>query len=347
MKKRLGIVFGGQSSEYPVSLHSAGSFLRNLHADEYDITLIGIAQDGQFYLYDGSIEDLENDQWKEQAKPAAWVYQGIMDLENRKLIPLDVGFPVVHGKNGEDGALQGLLQMLNIRCVGCDVLSSAINMDKELTHVVLRDAGLPAADFVCLRAGEANPTFEEIREIIPLPWVVKPCNAGSSFGVHFVSNEEEFAAAAEDAFKYDGKGKILVEKAIDGIEIGCAVMGNHDIFAGSIDEVETTRQFYDYEGKYELQGTRIVCPARISDELAKKAQKLAVETYKAMNCQGMARVDMFLQPDGELMINEINTIPGFTATSRYPGMMKDAGKEFGDLIDELIALSFEKPVGVC
>ena len=347
MKKRLGVVFGGQSSEYSVSLHSAGSFLHSLHEDQYDLTLIGIAPDGQFYIYDGSIEDLEHDHWKEHARPAAWVYQGVLDLEKQELHPLDVVFPVLHGKNGEDGAIQGLLQMLNIHYVGCDVLSSAMNMDKEIMHILLRDANIGAADYVCLKKNEPMPSFEELCERMPLPWVVKPCNAGSSYGVSFVENKEQFGQAVEEAFKYDGRGKILVEEAIDGFEIGCAVMGNDDVFAGSVDEIETSRHLFDFEGKYEMTDAAIYCPARISKEEFETARALAKDAYKAMNCQGLARVDMFRKTDGTIIINEINTIPGMTATSRYPSMMKDAGKEFADLIDELIDLAMEKPVGVC
>lgn len=344
----LGVVFGGQSSEYSVSLHSAASFLRALHLDEYEtVILIGIDQDGQTYLYEGSIDELEHDHWKEHAVPAAWLKGGLLPLDGRKPIALDVVFPVMHGKNGEDGAIQGLLQMMNIHVVGCDVLGSALCMDKELMHIVLHDAGIPAADYVCLKENRENPSFEEIEKKIPLPWIVKPCNAGSSYGVHFVQNKDEFEEAVEDAFKYDGRGKILVEKAIDGFEIGCAVMGNQDVFAGSVDEIQTSHAIFDFDGKYDMVDSAIYCPAHISEDEFEAARELAKKTYEAMNCMGMARVDMFRQKDGSIVVNEINTIPGFTATSRYPTMMKEAGKEFGDLIDELIALSMERPVGVC
>lgn len=348
MKKiNLGVIFGGQSSEYSVSLHSAGSFLRELNRDRYSLTMIGIDQDGQTWLYEGSIEDLEHDHWKEHAVPAAWVKSGILPLDGREAIELDAAFPILHGKNGEDGAIQGLLQILNIHCAGPDVLSSALCMDKELMHIVLRDAGIPAAPYICLKANEEQPSFEEIQKTIALPWVVKPCNAGSSYGVHFVENEEQFEEAVRDAFKYDGRGKILVEKAVDGFEIGCAVMGNDELFAGSVDEIETGGAVFDFEGKYEMVDSAIYCPARISKEDFDSARALAVKTYKAMGCQGMARVDMFRLKDGSIIINEINTIPGFTATSRYPSMMKEAGKPFTALIDELVDLALEKPVGVC
>ncbi len=346
-KLNLGVVFGGQSSEYSVSLHSAASFLRELHKDNYNLTLIGIDQDGQPWLYEGSIDDLEHDHWKHAATPAAWVKGGLLPLDGREAIGLDVVFPVVHGKNGEDGAIQGLLQMLNIHFVGCDVLSSALCMDKELMHIVLTEAGLPSAPYICLKKNACNPSFEEIEKEIPLPWIIKPCNAGSSYGVHFVDSKEQFDRACEDAWKYDGRGKILVEKAVDGFEIGCAVMGNDEVFAGSVDEIETSHPVFDFEGKYEMVDSNIYCPARISKEEFEAARTLAKNAYKAMGCQGLARVDMFRLKDGSVIVNEINTIPGMTATSRYPSMMKEAGKPFAGLIDELIALAMEKPVGVC
>lgn len=343
----LGVVFGGQSSEYSVSLHSAASFLRQLHQDKYDVTMIGISPEGGFYIYKGDIDHVEHDTWLESAQPAAWVHQGIVPLGSDQVIPLDVVFPVMHGKNGEDGAMQGLLQMMDIHYVGCDVLASAMCMDKEIMHILLEEAGIPSARYICLKADQPMPSFEEIEKEIPLPWIVKPCNAGSSYGVSFVDSRDQFHQACQEAFRYDGRGKILVEEAIDGFEIGCAVMGNKDLFTGSVDEIEIGGPIFDFDGKYEMTDSAIYCPARISEEEFEAAQNLARQAYRALNCQGMARVDMFRQKDGSIVINELNTIPGFTATSRYPSMMKEAGKTFPELIDELIGLAMERPVGVC
>lgn len=348
MKPRLGVVFGGQSSEYSVSLHSAGSFLRNLNIDRYDVTCIGIDLQGRFYIYEGSIEELEHDEWQQHTRPIAWVHEGIYDLERQEMIPLDVVFPILHGKNGEDGSFQGMMEMLDIRCVGCDVLSSAICMDKEIMHILCSEAGVPAAEYICLKEGEKQPSFEEIEEKISLPWVVKPCNAGSSYGVHFVENKEQFENAVSDAFHYDGRGKILVEKAIDGFEIGCAVMGtDNGPFAGNVDEIETAAAVFDFEGKYEMKDSAIYCPARIGQAKRDEARALAKRVFKVLNCVDMARVDMFYCPDGSIILNEVNTIPGFTDTSRYPTMMKEAGISFPELIDALIARALEKKVGVC
>ena len=345
---KLGVVFGGQSSEYSVSLHSVASFLRQIHNEKYDITMIGIDQNGQFYVYDGSIDDIEHDHWIPQATKAAWVHKGIMALDGKNTVKeLDCVFPVLHGKNGEDGCVQGLLELMNIHYVGCDVMSSAISMDKEIMHILCDVANIPCADYVCLKANEENPSFEMIQEKISLPWIVKPCNAGSSYGVHKVENKEEFEEACKDAFFYDGRGKILVEKAIEGFEIGCAVMGNEEVFTGSCDEIQISGGIFDFEGKYEMKGAEIICPARIDEETFAKAKALAAKTYKAMNCCGMARVDMFVTPQKEVILNELNTIPGFTATSRYPSMMKEAGIEFGDLIDKLIDLAMQRTISAC
>lgn len=345
---KLGVVFGGQSSEYSVSLHSVASFLRQIHNEKYDITMIGIDQNGQFYVYDGSIDDIEHDHWIPQATKAAWVHKGIMALDGKNTVKeLDCVFPVLHGKNGEDGCVQGLLELMNIHYVGCDVMSSAISMDKEIMHILCDEANIPCADYVCLKVNEENPSFEMIQEKISLPWIVKPCNAGSSYGVHKVENKEEFEEACKDAFFYDGRGKILVEKAIEGFEIGCAVMGNEEVFTGSCDEIQISGGIFDFEGKYEMKGAEIICPARIDEETFAKAKALAAKTYKAMNCCGMARVDMFVTPQKEVILNELNTIPGFTATSRYPSMMKEAGIEFGDLIDKLIDLAMQRTISAC
>ena len=345
---KLGVVFGGQSSEYSVSLHSVASFLRQIHNEKYDITMIGIDQYGQFYVYDGSIDDIEHDHWIPQATKAAWVHKGIMALDGKNTVKeLDCVFPILHGKNGEDGCVQGLLELMNIHYVGCDVMSSAISMDKEIMHILCDEANRPCADYVCLKANEENPSFEMIQEKISLPWIVKPCNAGSSYGVHKVENKEEFEEACKDAFFYDGRGKILVEKAIEGFEIGCAVMGNEEVFTGSCDEIQISGGIFDFEGKYEMKGAEIICPARIDEETFAKAKALAAKTYKAMNCCGMARVDMFVTPQKEVILNELNTIPGFTATSRYPSMMKEAGIEFSDLIDKLIDLAMQRTISAC
>lgn len=352
MKKiKLAVLFGGQSSEYSVSLHSVASLLRNLNRDKYDLSLVGITKEGRFLEYTGDIDHIEHDTWNtpELTTPVAWVHGGYVRPESdvpAAVRALDTVFPVLHGKNGEDGTLQGLMEIMNIHCVGCDTLSSAMIMDKDITHIVLDAQGIPTAKYVCLKAGIPY-SAEEILQVIPLPWIVKPCNAGSSYGVHKVDTLAEFDEAAKDAFHWDGRGKILVEECIPGFEIGCAVMGNLEPFAGDVDEIEIHGGFFDFAGKYEMKDSAIYCPARISPEKTEEARALAVAAYQAMGCSGFTRVDMFLQPDGALVINELNTVPGMTATSRYPTMMEKAGLPFAKLLDDLIALSLEKEVGQC
>ncbi|MCF0105905.1 MAG: D-alanine--D-alanine ligase [Holdemanella sp.] len=347
-KIKLGIVFGGQSSEYSVSLHSVGSVLRQVRTEKYEMTLIGIDKTGRTYITDASIEEIEEDQWQEKSTPAAWVHKGIIKLgKTNEVIALDCVFPVLHGKNGEDGCIQGLFELMNIHYVGCDVLSSAASMDKEITHILCENAGIPCAKYVCIRKTQTVPSFDELKQTLPLPWFIKPCSAGSSYGVHYVDNEADYMPAIEDAFYYDGRGKILVESMIKGLEIGCAVMGNEDIITGEVDEVRVTGHMYDFEGKYENNGASVHCPSSIPDEKRQEARVFAKKTYIAMNCCGLARVDMFLTEDNEIVLNELNTIPGFTATSRYPSMMKSIGIDFPDLIDRLVELALQRTISAC
>lgn len=341
-KITLGVVFGGQSSEYSVSLHSAASFLRSLHADRYEVVMIGISLDGEFFHYTGDYDSLEHDHWQQKATPIAWVHKGIYDLHEQRQINLDCVFPILHGKNGEDGSIQGMMNILDLPVVGCDVLGSAICMDKEVVHRLMDLSGLPAAKYICLREDEPIPSFESLCAKISLPWVIKPCNAGSSYGVSFVENEDQFKKAVKEAFHYDGRGKILIEEAIDGFEIGCAVLGDEELMTGEIDEIEMATKVFDFDGKYAMKDSAIYCPARISKQKAKEAKELAKKIFKVLECRDMARVDMFIASDGHILLNEVNTIPGFTATSRYPTMMKEAGLSFGDLIDRLIELAMAK-----
>lgn len=344
MKKiRLGVIFGGQSSEYSVSLHSAASFLRSIHPDRYEISMIGISLDGLFYHFVGTIKEIEHDTWQANARSIAWDHKGFVELESGVKVELDAVFPVLHGKNGEDGSIQGMMNILDIPCAGCDVLGSAVCMDKEVMHLLVDEAGLQAADYICLHEDQPLPSYEQLQEKIPGAWIIKPCNAGSSYGVHYVDSPELFEDAVKDAFHYDGRGKILVEKAIDGFEIGCAVLGNGaDVRTGEIDEIETAGKVFDFDGKYAMKEAAIYCPARISKEMSDQAKKQAVEYYNALMCRDFARVDMFVQKDGSIILNEINTIPGMTDTSRYPSMMKAAGTDFGDLIDLFVDMALDK-----
>lgn len=343
MKKiRLGIIFGGQSSEYSVSLHSAASFIRSLNPERYEPVFIGISKDGGFYRCLGDASCIEHDEWIAESVPAAWVRKGIYDLKNSETFELDCVFPILHGKNGEDGAIEGLLQMLDLPCAGCDILGSAICMDKEVMHRLCDLAEIPTAQYICINERDERPTFDEVKEQVELPWIIKPCNAGSSYGVAFVDSPEAYNDVCDNAFKYDGRGKILVEHAIDGFEIGCAVMGDEEVVTGEIDEIEIAGKVFDFAGKYAMQESAIYCPARISASKAQEAKDLAKKVFRTLCCRDMARVDMFIDTEGHVLLNEVNTIPGFTETSRYPTMMAQSGRSFTQLIDELVDLAMEK-----
>lgn len=351
-KIRLAVIFGGKSSEYPVSLHSAGSLIHKINKERYDLTYIGITEDGKWYLYEGDVDGIEHDTWwKENCMPCVLScsegMKGILKLKEDgsfTQVPIDCIFPILHGKNGEDGTIQGLFELSGIPYVGCGHMSSAICMDKEMAHIVMEHAGIPCAPYQCIYESDDldyRSVFEKAKEELGLPIFIKPANAGSSFGIHKMESFEGFEDAMKDAFYHDGKGKVILETTIEGFEIGCAVMGNKELFAGSVDEIETSAPFFDYEGKYEMVDSHIYCPARISSELFETARAMAKKAYRAMNCKGLTRVDMFVTSDQKIIMNEVNTIPGFTDTSRYPTMMKEAGIAFPELIDRLIDLAME------
>ncbi len=351
-KIKLAVIFGGKSSEYPVSLHSAGSLIHKINKERYDLTYIGITEDGKWYLYEGDVDGIEHDTWwKENCTPCVLScsegMKGILKLKEDGTftqVSVDCIFPILHGKNGEDGTIQGLFELSGIPYVGCGHMSSAICMDKEMAHIVMEHAGIPCAPYQCIYESDDldyRSVFEKAKEELGLPIFIKPANAGSSFGIHKMESFEGFEEAMKDAFYHDGKGKVILETTIEGFEIGCAVMGNKELFAGSVDEIETSAPFFDYEGKYEMVDSHIYCPARISSELFEAARTMAKKAYRAMNCKGLTRVDMFVTSDQKIIMNEVNTIPGFTDTSRYPTMMKEAGIAFPELIDRLIDLAME------
>ena len=352
-KIRLAVIFGGKSSEYPVSLHSAGSLLHQINKDRYDLFLVGISKNGEWFAYHGDIDHIEHDTWNtpEYTKRCSLSCSAddkgflVLDKGSYTLEKVDCIFPVLHGKNGEDGTIQGLFELSDIPYVGCGHMSSAVCMDKEMTHIVLDNAKVPCAPYLCVYEQTVNDyqaLYENAKEKLGLPIFIKPCNAGSSFGISRIESFDGFEEAMKHAFYHDGKGKVILETTIDGFEIGCAVMGNKTVVTGSVDEIQTSAPFFDYEGKYEMVDSQIYCPARIDKNLFETAKSLAKRAYMALNCKGMTRVDMFVTSDHRIVVNEVNTIPGFTATSRYPSMMKEAGIPFPELIDRLVDLALEK-----
>lgn len=255
------------------------------------------------------------------------------------VVKADLVFPVLHGKNGEDGTLQGLFELAGIPVVGCSTLSSALCMDKGRAHTLARAAGVAVPKAVTFRRYEKSDALREIARRLRYPLFVKPVRAGSSFGITKVLRETELDAAIESAFDHDGE--VTVEEAVGGFEVGCAVLGNETLTVGRVDEIELSEGFFDYTEKYTLKTSKIHMPARIDVQTERRIQETAVTVYRALGCSGFARVDMFLTPDGEIVFNEVNTIPGCTSHSRYPNMMKGIGLSFADMLDRLIGLYAE------
>ena len=341
-KKKIGVIFGGCSTEYNVSLESAYSVITNINKEKYDITLIGITKEGDWFKFEGDLENIKNDNWLQKGKCTKVVIsssksdKGIIEIENNNtnLIKLDAIFPVLHGKNGEDGTVQGLIELSEIPLIGCDILSSSLCMDKYLSHKLVQSYGIKVANSILIN-GKTKDIDKEIQKL-NFPLFVKPVRAGSSFGITRIENETEIEQAIKEALKYDTE--IIIEENINGIEIGCAILGNEDLIVGEIDEIELSNGFFNYTEKYTLKTSQIHVPARIDKEIVQKAKETAKQIYKILKCKDFARVDMFLTPNNEIYFNEINTIPGFTSHSRYPNMMKQIGMSFEELVDKIISL---------
>ena len=341
-KKKIGVIFGGCSPEYNVSLESAYSVITNINKEKYDITLIGITKEGDWFKFEGDLENIKNDNWLQKGKCTKVVIsssksdKGIIEIENNNtnLIKLDAIFPVLHGKNGEDGTVQGLIELSEIPLIGCDILSSSLCMDKYLSHKLVQSYGIKVANSILIN-GKTKDIDKEIQKL-NFPLFVKPVRAGSSFGITRIEKKTKIKKAIKEALKYDTE--IIIEENINGIEIGCATLGNEDLIVGEIDEIELSNGFFNYTEKYTLKTSQIHVPARIDKEIVQKAKETAKQIYKILKCKDFARVDMFLTPNNEIYFNEINTIPGFTSHSRYPNMMKQIGMSFEELVDKIISL---------
>ena len=344
-RKKIAVIFGGNSAEYEVSLQSAYSVFQNIDTEKYDIIPIGITRDGEWYHYTGEKENICNNTWFEDNKNLYPVIasqsrsvKGFLEFndDKYKVIKVDLVFPILHGKNGEDGTLQGLFELAGIPVVGCNALSSAICMDKDRAHKLVSLTGISVPKSVTFNHSGKDAALKKIEADLIYPVFVKPVRAGSSFGITKVTEKQELDAAVELAFEYDTE--VIVEEAIDGFEAGCAVLGNDILTVGRVDEIELSDGFFDYTEKYTLKSSKIHMPARIDAETEKRIQDAAVTIYKALGCSGFARVDMFYAPSGKIVFNEVNTIPGFTSHSRYPNMMKGIGLSFPELLDKLIGL---------
>jgi len=351
-KKRVGILFGGKSVEHEVSLQSARNIYEAIDKAKFEVALIGIDKAGQWHVCPAGL-------FGEAREPTAELPAGaggealalvpgetektFVGVDSRELLPrFDVVFPVLHGTYGEDGTVQGLLKLANVPFVGAGVLGSALGMDKDVAKRLLRDAGVPVAKWATLvDRSAAATTFEELAARFGAPFFVKPANSGSSVGVSKVRDAAEWAAARAEALRYDRK--LLVEEFIKGREIEVAVLGNDDPQASMPGEIVPQHDFYSYEAKYlDENGALLRIPADLPPEVGDRVRKLAVETFRTLECSGMARVDFFVCADGCAYVNEINTIPGFTKISMYPKLWEALGVPYGTLIERLLDLAVER-----
>ncbi|WP_346832341.1 D-alanine--D-alanine ligase [Pseudomonas abietaniphila] len=350
MKKSVAIVFGGQSSEHEVSLQSARNVINAIDRNNYYITLIGIDKQGHWLRFDErdylqNATDPAHIKLSESGRllslmPGAQGPQ-FVEVETGLEVPrIDVVFPLIHGSSGEDGSLQGLLRLLDIPFVGPDVLGSAVCMDKDVTKRLLRDAGIAVAPFVVLHRGE-SVDFVSVSAQLGLPLFVKPASQGSSVGVSKVTDEASYAAALKLAFDYDNK--VLIEQGIVGREVECAVLGNHAPQVSVCGEVVANDEFYAYDTKYLNDGqARIAIPAELSADLSEAVREVALQAYRVLGCAGLSRVDFFVTDAREIIINEVNTLPGFTSISMYPKLWQASGLSYPELIDRLIVLALER-----
>ena len=349
-KEKIAVLFGGASSEHEISLISAYTVLTNIPKDKYDVFCVGITKKGHWMYYPGEYEDIKTGKWEENPdcctavlSPDA-IHKGfiVMGSDGAYLRKAEAVFAVLHGANGEDGTVQGLCQLAGMPCVGCDMTSSAVCMDKTITHKILEYAGIKTAPFVELRRSALKNPDEmtaEIEEKLGYPVYVKPACAGSSVGVSRAENAEELKAALKIAFAHGEKA--LAEKEIIGKEVECAVLGNGSELIASIPgQITPAEKFYDYDAKYKLGTSVLNIPALITEEQTEKLRETAKKAYTACGCSGLSRVDFFVCED-EIYLNEINTIPGFTSISMYPKLMENMGISCPELIDRLIQLAMD------
>lgn len=333
---KLGVIYGGISTEHDVSEMSAKSVIENLNKEKYDIHEIYINKYGKWYeVKDGEQEEIYNLLWT--------------------LKELDVVFPVLHGLGGEDGTIQGMLEMMQVPYVGCGVLASSVGMDKAYTKIVFDKAGIPQAPYIYIRKKDneyviINENFDEeefklekITEKLKFPMFVKPSNSGSSVGVKKATNKEELKIAIENAGQYDKK--ILVEQGIDAKEVECAILDGKELQTSTVGEIMSAEDYYSFDAKYNIPESKTVIPAEIKEEQIEAVRKLALKAFKAIDGNGLARVDFFIEKEtNKIYINEINTMPGFTKISMYPKLFDAVGIKYSELLDKLIENALENKI---
>lgn len=354
MKKKICVLFGGESTEYEVSLRSSYSVIKNLDKNLYEIITVGIRKDGKWFLYEGDYDNIPTDNWFSDDLKNVSIMHGSKESAlcvferngtYRKIL-FDVAFPVLHGKNGEDGTIQGLFEITGIKYVGVGVIASSVGMDKTFTKIIFKDAGIPQANWITVSKHELCSLDAKIAEAevkLSYPMFIKPANAGSSIGIGKAKNRDELKSCIDEAFKFDRK--ILIEEFLTGHEVECAVLGNRgSIVASCVGEIVASQEFYTYDAKYSSDSTsELYIPAKLSDKYANMVREYAVKAFEALDGKGLSRVDFFVDEDRQrVCINEINTLPGFTSISMYPKLFEASGISYDKLLTTLIDIACEE-----
>lgn len=344
MKKRrvrVAIIFGGRSAEHEVSVESARNVLSALDPKKYEATLIGIDKKGNWLPIPK--QALLGQRGSYKALPAPGVKKELLvSTVSQETKGVDVAFPILHGPMGEDGTVQGMLKLMNLPFVGAGVLGSAVGMDKDVMKRLLNHAGIRTAKFIAVQQHQAHTiSFSQVKRKLGLPFFIKPANLGSSVGISKVHSKNEFRRALRVAFQYDEK--VLLEGFVKGRELECSVLGNEHPTASVPGEIICHHEFYSYEAKYlDENGADLKVPADVSKQITKKVRELSIRVFKTLGFEGMGRIDFFLTPRGKLVVNEANTIPGFTKISMYPKLWEASGISYGELIDRLIQLALAR-----
>ena len=348
-KLKLGVIFGGVSSEHDVSIVSGTSVIKNLNKEKYEILPIYISKEGKWYIYTKATEEIDILTIGEEIEE-----KQVIDNLEKTLRNLDVVFPVLHGLGGEDGSVQGIFELFNVPYVGCGILASSVGMDKAYTKIIFDKANIKQAKYEYIRKynenfiyvdKEFNETIlglEEVSKVIEksikYPMFVKPSNSGSSVGINKAHNIEELKNAIEYAAKYDKK--VLIEEGIEGKEVECAVLGNEEVISSCVGEVIPAEEFYSFDAKYKNSASKILIPADLPKEMSNEIRRLAIKAFKAIDGKGLSRVDFFAnEKTEEIYISEINTLPGFTQISMYPKLFENVGIPYSELLDKLINLA--------
>lgn len=349
MKKlNVCVLFGGVSSEHSVSEISASALLDNIDTEKYNVYPVGITEKGKWLLFEGDSSELRSHSWENGKTAPAIISPDRCDKALIKFtdkgiekITIDVVYPMLHGKNGEDGTVQGLCDLADIPCVGSDVIGSAVCMDKCVAKMLFKEAGIPQSDWVEMKVGD-KLDVEKIEQKLGFPCFIKPSSAGSSVGVTKAANREELENGVKLALEHDYK--VLIEESIDAREVECGVMGNlNPITSDVLGEIKPAKEFYDFEAKYEDENSALIIPANVDKDIEKQIKEYAIKAYKICECRGYSRVDFFIdRRDGRIILNEINTLPGFTPISMYPKVWEKSGIAMRELIDKHIEYALNR-----